>query len=263
METKYTTDGKKVLVVGKLNNTETIVQEIFVAQNGQEIPSGENFVVKSLHDLPVESWKAKKLRELEEKYEKNRKAWEDRIEKQNKRYRDAEAKAKLKADSLLNFVSNGNEEQIELLKSFMVGEITHFFVKGYSPTIVTFDDEMFVDDYYTKTFDSLKLISLHGTSKGDLSYRINRYGDGSGNYVEVIPTKSYQEALNHAQEFFNEKAKKYLEEDSHLDIEKWEKIGGLHIPQEVRDKAQRKKDEDIRKRIAKLKEELSKLEKEI
>lgn len=49
---KYTDDGKKVLVVGKLNAQQTIVQEIFVSA-GQEIPSGENFVVKSLHDAPA------------------------------------------------------------------------------------------------------------------------------------------------------------------------------------------------------------------
>src|SRR6476659_8101217 len=41
---KYTDDGKKVMVVGKLNAQQTIVQEIFVSA-GQEIPSGENFVV--------------------------------------------------------------------------------------------------------------------------------------------------------------------------------------------------------------------------
>lgn len=61
---KYTDDGKKVAVIGKLNAEQTIVQEVFVSQ-GQEFPSGENFVVKSLHDKPAESWKAKSLRELE------------------------------------------------------------------------------------------------------------------------------------------------------------------------------------------------------
>ena len=59
MDFKYLTDGRKVIVVGKLNNQDTIVQEIFVTKDGSEIPSGENFVVKSLHDEPVESWKKK------------------------------------------------------------------------------------------------------------------------------------------------------------------------------------------------------------
>ena len=61
MQTKYTTDGKKVAIVGKLNNTETIVQEIFVSENGSEIPAGENFVVKSLLDAPAKSWKESQI----------------------------------------------------------------------------------------------------------------------------------------------------------------------------------------------------------
>jgi hypothetical protein len=49
---KYTSDGKKVVIIGNLNSQEKIVQEIFII-NGQEVPSGENFVVKSLHDFPA------------------------------------------------------------------------------------------------------------------------------------------------------------------------------------------------------------------
>jgi hypothetical protein len=56
MQTKYTNDGKKVAIVGKLNADQSIVQEIFITKNGQEIPSGENFVVTSLHDQPVKKW---------------------------------------------------------------------------------------------------------------------------------------------------------------------------------------------------------------
>lgn len=47
METKFLSDGRKVVVVGALNNQETIVQEVFVTQQGDEIPGGERFVVKS------------------------------------------------------------------------------------------------------------------------------------------------------------------------------------------------------------------------
>ena len=64
---KYTSDGKKVAIVGKLNAQETIVQEVFVSGES-EIPSGENFIVKSLHDNPVVSWKEKKTQEIEDNY---------------------------------------------------------------------------------------------------------------------------------------------------------------------------------------------------
>jgi hypothetical protein len=71
-EIKYTTDGKKVIVVGNLNSQEKIVQEIFIV-DGNEIPSGENFVTKSLHDFPAISWKESELIKLESRYEKERK----------------------------------------------------------------------------------------------------------------------------------------------------------------------------------------------
>jgi hypothetical protein len=44
-EIKYTSKGQKVRIVGKLNSTEFIVQEIHVTESGDEVPAGENFVV--------------------------------------------------------------------------------------------------------------------------------------------------------------------------------------------------------------------------
>ncbi len=123
MEIKYTTDGKKVSVIGKLNNTETIVQEIFVTANGAEIPSGENFVVKSLHDQPVESWKEKQLRDLEARYCREKNELETRIKTQKRILENAVAKASLKADFLLDFANNSNETQIKTLKLVLSGKI--------------------------------------------------------------------------------------------------------------------------------------------
>jgi hypothetical protein len=37
MEIKYLSDGRKVVVVGQLNQTETIVQEVFVTEAGDEL----------------------------------------------------------------------------------------------------------------------------------------------------------------------------------------------------------------------------------
>ena len=34
---KYTTDGKKVVIINDLNQTEKIVQEIFINEKGEEI----------------------------------------------------------------------------------------------------------------------------------------------------------------------------------------------------------------------------------
>ncbi len=48
-----------------------IVQEIFIS-NGNEIPSGENFVVKSLHDAPAVSWKENDLKKLDQLIKENK-----------------------------------------------------------------------------------------------------------------------------------------------------------------------------------------------
>ena len=82
---KYTSDGKKVVVVGALNSKETIVQEVFV-QGETEIPSGENFVVKSLHNSPSISWKEKNLLDLEKKYETIKTKCQEYIREQEKKY---------------------------------------------------------------------------------------------------------------------------------------------------------------------------------
>ena len=262
-ETKYTTDGKKVLIVGKLNNTETIVQEIFVATNGQEIPSGENFVVKSLHDAPVESWKEKKLRELEATYEKESKSWDEKIRTQRKRCGDVVQKAKLKADALFRFFDNkSNHEQLETLKSFMVGEITHFFINEYDPKIGTWDDEMYSEEYRGGVVENIKLVSMYGNSNGDLEYKICEYRDGSGSKKDVIPCKSYEEALEYAQKDFNEKAVKFLSENKSLNLERWMKIEGLVIPENVITKHNQIKEEAKNKRIAGLEAQIQKLKSE-
>ena len=69
-ELKYLSDGRKVSVIGKINKTEYIVQEVFITESGDEIPSGENFTAKSLHDAPVLSWKENEAKKVESRYEK-------------------------------------------------------------------------------------------------------------------------------------------------------------------------------------------------
>ena len=261
---KYTSDGKKVLVVGKLNAEQTIVQEIFVSA-GQEIPSGENFVVKSLHDAPAESWKDKNLRELEARYETDRKKLQSRIDEQSKRLYVAQQKAKFQADALLEFATKSSTDQLETLRKFMAGEITHIFVDGYRPEIVSWhdDNEPYQTDNWHGNFkvEGIKLVSLYGSSEGDLSYKINTYKDGSGCGHTCIPASSYEEALEIAQAFFDKRCDSYLKDDySHLCIESWQKLKGIVVSPAVIEKYELEKTKATRKRIADLKAELAKLE---
>lgn len=261
---KYTDDGKKVLVVGKLNAQQTIVQEIFVSA-GQEIPSGENFVVKSLHDAPAESWKEKNLRELEQRYEKQKKDLEQQINQQHQRLSIIKDKAKHHADALFKFVDKADEGSLDLLKKVMSGQITHIFVSGYSPEIFEWDDGKGVYDeernYGRVEIKGIKLLSLYGYSDGDLEYRLHTYRDGSGGSQQVWPTTSYQEALTMAQAACDEQAEAYLaDKRSSFSMSDWQKIDGIIIPAAVIEKYEAQADEARLKRISGLQKELADLE---
>lgn len=235
---KYTSDGKKVVIVGKLNAQETIVQEIFVS-GGSEIPSGEHFVVKGLHDAPAESWKAKNLRELEGRYERTKKELESRMEQVRRNLGLAIAKAAEKANCLMAFAKNSDDSQLDTLRAFLGGEITHYVVLSYDPQIITADDTgtFQIDNHYGETrLEAMKLITVFGSSEGKLDYRINTYRDGSGSSNEIIPCRSYAEALGYLQKYCDEAIAKYKANESpnrSFDFAKWMNIEGVVIPDEV------------------------------
>lgn len=261
---KYTSDGKKVLVVGKLNAEQTIVQEIFVSA-GQEIPSGENFVVTSLHDAPAESWKEKNLRELEERYPKQKEKLERELAEHERRLRLAMEKAKARTDVLMKFAANSEDSQLDTLKKFMAGEITHLYVSGYSPSIADFIDgtEPFdVDNWGGRIkVDGMKLVSLMGRSDGSLSYRLSRYSDGSGGGRDVFPATSYDEALAMAQADFEKQCAAYVAgTQKGISLDSWQKIKGIVVPDDVMAKHLAEAQANRMARIKQLREELEKLE---
>lgn len=261
---KYTSDGKKVIIVGKLNSQETIVQEIYVS-SGQEIPSGENFVVKSLHDAPAESWKEKNLRELEARYDESRKKWEAEITQQGRRLSMIKEKAKLHADALFKFVDNADSESMQLLKKVMSGQITHIFVSGYSPEIYEWEGGRgaYVEDNFHDRgrIEGIKLLSLYGYSDGDLEYRLHTYRDGSGGSEQIWPACSYEEALKLAQAECDDQASAYLNEKNRsFSLDKWQKIEGIVIPAGVIEKYEALADAQRLQRIENLKKELAGLE---
>lgn len=261
---KYTDDGKKVLVVGKLNAQQTIVQEIFVSA-GQEIPSGENFVVKSLHDAPAESWKEKNLRELEQRYDKQKKELEQQISQQYQRLTNIKDKAKHHADALFKFVEKSDSESLDLLKKVMSGQVTHIFVSGYSPEIFEWDGGKGVyeedRDYNRVEIKGIKLLSLYGYSDGDLEYRLHTYRDGSGGSQQIFPVCSYVEALKLAQAECDERSEAFLaDKNGSFSMTSWKKIDGIVIQQAVIDKHEAAEDANRLKRIENLQKELADLE---
>lgn len=262
MEIKYTNDGKKVAVLGRLNSAEFIVQEIFVS-GGQEIPSGENFVVSSLHDAPAESWKEKNLRNLNERYEEEKKALDVAIGNARRQIKEVEAKARARASAIFAFAKNAEDSQLGVLHDFLAGEITHFFVSGYRPRIVGWDDDSLYDADRTYGFraDGIRLVSLFGSSDGRLDYRINKYRDGSGDWEPVTPCRSYDDALDAAQRELDCIADLYVSgEGRSFYPDSWVKIDGIKIPESALEKLKAEKRKNTKNRIKKLQDEIASLE---
>ena len=267
MELKYTKDGRKVAVLGKLNSEEFIVQEIFVT-GGQEVPGGENFVAKGLLDKPAESWKEKKLRETEASYERRKKNMENELERAERRLTDATQKAKLRADALMKFEKNAHILQLDTLRQFLYGQITHFYMGGYSPEIFTWDDmkpfQRETGGFGRAKPEALKLISLFGTSDGNLDFKLHDYSDGSGCSMTIYPCRSYEEALAYAQKECDEQAESFVSQDKgpSFGMDRWLKIDGIKIPEAAREKAERQQEQIRQQKIAKLKADLAALESE-
>lgn len=201
MNEKYTSDGKKVVVIGKLNATETIVQEIFVLKDGSEIPSGEQFVTKSLHDQPVVSWQQKRKGEIDQalaRMEKQLSETSDRTRREQKL-----AAARVKA--LAQVATKATAESLATLEDFVAGRITHVLMDTEygSCRIKPFDDITRSDDSSWSGEDAIKLLSLFGRADGTLQWRIHQYYDHSGCTHIIIPARGLAEAQRMAQELFD------------------------------------------------------------
>lgn len=261
-EIKYTTDGKKVVVIGDLNQTEKIVQEIFVTEDGAEIPSGERFVVKSLIDAPAKSWKEQVLAKLEARFEKDRKYWDDRI-------RDIEKEKSLVYNSLSLRVKwlrqvakqphpESLQKVVETLALFLSNtDMWVFYADYWDWYLEKYDEEGFsrihdnVDCDYNRTkLESMKLVSIYGKTDGDFQFQISKYWDGSGTTNNVEYFKSKEDAMLFIQRKFDCLD---LYNESHLKIA--EKFN-LVVDEEKVAKLKNSRRESILKDIEKQKETL-------
>lgn len=199
---KYTKDGKKVAVIGKLNNTEWIVQEIFVA-DGNEFPAGDNFVTVGLLDEPATTYQMNEKSRLEAKCVQLK-------EQITKLETDAKnASTKRNASKLLSKVydayDNIDVTQLEQMVNFVTGNITHIVIKQYSSySIQEFNDKII--DLDGNRIDGLKLVSLFGTYNDgnryqnyttlSLDWKINTYRDCSGCWYDIYPCTSHEQAVS-------------------------------------------------------------------
>lgn len=226
MDTKFLSDGRKVVIVGALNNQETIVQEVFVTAQGDEIPGGERFIAKSLHDTPVESYLSKETARQEAALAKTK----AQIESVNREITDTRNKLSLYRDQLKQvkaFADHIDEQDLSHFIDVMTGQLNYAVQDDYRiPKIESYSEYMSVIDrsYGNKSYKGLKMMSVLGNSDGGIRLQVNCWGDGSGSYSGVTFFKTYEEA----ESFVKYSAMKILESSS-LSVEEYRHLKGMGI----------------------------------
>lgn len=258
---KYTTDGKKVKILGNLNSQEKIVQEIFVVDES-EIPSGEHFVVKTLHDAPSISWKEKNLKEIDERYEKTYKAKQDELNK-----------IELSFDRMIEVVSGKltflntiektlGKKDFETLINSVTLNIKYLVKTNSYLDIVDFNEEIQDKCSYGR-LDGIKLITIIGKGNS-LAYRLNDYYDGSGGNTEIYPCASLKEAKLLVKEIYNKKIADF--NGDYWQAQHIIKIAEKHkfsVPKLIKDVYVNHKSEEIKKIINSKTSEIVKLTNEL
>ena len=228
-DVKYTTDGKKVVVLDKLNNTDFIVKEVFVSESGKEFEGGEKFVCKSLLDEPAKSWKEKKLEELESRYERECEYWDrktnDLIKRRNLAYQSLSTRVKWINNVAKEPHPESLKNVIRTLSLFLTNKDIWVFYADYNNWYLEkydMDGESRIHDQidgdYTRVrIESMRLVSIFGRSDGTFKYKINEYCDGSGSNRDVEYFDSYDAGIEYVRNRFS-MLEKY--NDNHIKIAK-------------------------------------------
>ena len=210
LDIKYTKDGKKVVVIGYLNQNERIVQEIYVTKNGDEIPAGENFVVKTLLDEPMKTWQEQKLENLQATYESDRKKWDEKIDalvrEKDLAYKALKARVKWlrevakqpHPEALKRIISTLADFLSPAEKWVLVCDSCKWQLEKFNEEGICIIDGLNYS-YGKPRYDRMKLISLFGMSDGNFEWCINRWSDGSGDEMPVLFFKTKEAALSSLQ----------------------------------------------------------------
>lgn len=196
---KYTTDGKKVVVIGNLNSQEKIVQEVFVSGDS-ELPQGEHFVVKTLLDAPAVSWKEKSLADIERNYAEKERYYKTEMDRLRKAYETEQAILRDKIAYTKKAINGLCEEPFNHVARFLLSEFKFYVIGSYLPKIVGAEEMESIPGYCK----NLRLITLFGQDDGTLSWGINRYSDGSGHNTVIYPFCTKEEAEEKVKEIITQ-----------------------------------------------------------
>jgi hypothetical protein len=215
-ELKYLANGNAVYLVEELKNGQFLVSDIFLDEYGEETLSDGMHIVDYIYDVPPVRLYSKDIADL------NNSISRLKDEEESLRYSisSLNEKEKYVLAKLKNF------DKLQYLLDFIDGKITHYvFIRWGSVEIIDYKNS--ASEY---GIHNLKLLSLFGDTKGDITWRLNQYSDGSGCNTDVIPCLSYDMALEEAQKAVD----KFVAEKTNYrkDVIESAKKYNLNIPEE-------------------------------
>lgn len=186
--TVYLLDGRECEYVATANDRH-IVRPIYDTDQGPWL--GQDEIVSGVFVNPPTERLQAEVRDLEDKIAALRASHMEATREVS----DSEREVKQRIARLAKF------KTLERIEDYIEGRITHFVVTheyGLSVEVQTADEALkTVDRYVSK---DMRLLCLFGNTKGDFTWRVNRWSDGSGSWEEKQPFCSEGEAIEYARE---------------------------------------------------------------
>lgn len=194
-DTKYTLQGGEVHVLAETPKG-FLVCAVYDDDEGLEpiIDEDHPFLVERVYDSPPTQRTSEDLARLEQEMAKLRAERTTLLAQQRASQAEYDA-IRLRCAGI---------EQLRGVFDYIDGKITHYVLTGWDEavSVVPFGD---TKAEYARERDGKKLLVLFGDSKRNLSWKLNQYSDGSGQYSVVYPATSEEEAKTIARRVLSEK----------------------------------------------------------
>lgn len=249
---KYTEEGNEIGVIKKFDNF--VVGFYLYKDEKGDVFQGETCIIEmELFDKPPIKKYEQSILLLKNDLEKLNEIYENKIKELDSIKKEIEEYKKI----------YDQYAELKYLNMFIEGKLKYYVVEDSSDIYISkFEHEV---SYYNK----LKLLTLFGTTDGDLQWRLSRYSDGSGSYNNVYPFCSYEEAFEKTREliikkldfYFNKKTDDFSIWSFKRLLESAKKIK-MKIDKKYLDLYKKMKLDEIQKQIIKQKKEIDELENE-
>lgn len=230
-----------------------VARALNITNDGESYPAKNVSIIPQLFNVAVDMKRSIAATEMEMAVESSRHKLEEisrNIKAADKAFADALAKT-----SAIPALSR--------IQDFIDGKVTHYVREQYGTIEIIKKADSGKPDYNGRVPDDFKLLTLYGSSKGDLSWKIHEYSDG-GFSLTCVPCTSYEEAISEATKiatrlFAESRPNGFANLRVQL-VQSCVKLG-IPVPADVIEKLEHKHDNDgafANERIAKIKAEYAK-----